>query len=68
MNTLDKILLIVGIFIALFIVSCLIIFCAFQSEPVALISGVLGAGGIEAILCAVIQIKKPKDNKDENID
>lgn len=65
MNTLDKILLTIGIFIALFIIACLVLFCIFQNEPVALISGVLGAGGVEAILCAVIQLRK-KD-KDEDI-
>lgn len=61
MKTLDKVLIILGIFVALFIIANLIIFCIYQSVPDTLIACTLGSGGIEIIMTALIQMKKPKE-------
>lgn len=60
MKTLNRILIIVGVFLALFIISMIVIFCVYQSVPDTLIVGVLGSGGTECILCALIEITKNK--------
>lgn len=56
MKTLTVILLAVGVFLVAFIVSMIVIFCVKGSVPDVLIQCVLGAGGVEALLCAAIQI------------
>lgn len=67
MKTLNKILIILGVFIALFIVTMVVLFCIYQSVPDTLVVGVLGSGGTECILCAIIEITKRKrgDSEDE---
>lgn len=63
-KTLDLILLIIGIYIALFIAVMTIIFCIYQSTPDTLIVAVLGSGGTECVLCALITMAKvKKENK-----
>lgn len=66
MKTLNKILIILGIFIALFIITMIILFCVFQSIPDTLVVGVLGSGGTECILCAIIEITKHKKEDDND--
>jgi len=66
MKTLDKVLIILGIFVAIFIVANLVIFCIFQSVPDTLISCTLGAGGVEVIMTALIQIRKKKENDEDS--
>lgn len=68
MKTLDKILILVGIFIALFVISMIVLFCIFQSIPDTLVVSVLGSGGTECILCAIIQIAKHKKGVDDDSD
>lgn len=69
MKTLNKILIIIGIFLALFIITMIILFCIYQNIPDTLVVGVLGSGGTECILCAIIEIVKHKYKKeDENND
>lgn len=58
MNTTTKILLCIGIFIVLFIISMIVIFCVKGYLPDVLIQYTLGAGGVEALLCAVIKATK----------
>lgn len=72
MKTLTAVLLAVGVFIALFIVSMIVTFWVKGSVPDVLIQCVLGAGGVEALLCAAIQIvntiiekKLERKNKEE---
>ena len=68
MKTLDKVLLAVGIFIALFIIAMIVIFCIKGETPDTLIQCTLGAGGIEVILTAVItvfKIRNKQQKKDE---
>lgn len=66
MKTLNKILIILGVFIALFIVTMVVLFCIYQSVPDTLVVGVLGSGGTECILCAIIEITKRKKEDDDD--
>lgn len=68
MKTLNKVLIIIGIFLALFIITMIILFCIYQSIPDTLVVGVLGSGGTECILCAIIEIAKHKYKKETNED
>jgi hypothetical protein len=63
MKTLDKILMIVGIFLALFIIATVIIYTMNGWQFDTLITCVLGGGGIEVITSAFIQIAKYKHKK-----
>ena len=69
LNTLDKVLIIVGSFLVLFIISTVIIYTYNGWQFDTLITCVLGAGVIESIAMAAIQIakyfkyKKGEDNK-----
>lgn len=65
MKTLNRILIILGIFLALFIITMIVLFCIYQSVPDTLVVGVLGSGGTECILCAIIEIAKNKHKKEE---
>lgn len=66
MKTLDKILIILGIFIGLFIVTMIVLFCIYQSIPDTLVVAVLGSGTSEAILtCVITCIKKKAGIKDD---
>lgn len=58
MKTTTKILLCVGIFLVLFIVSMIVVFWVKGETPDVLIEYTLGAGGVEALLCAVIKATK----------
>lgn len=68
-KTLTAILLAVGIFDVLFIITMIIIFCIKDVVPDVLIQCVLGASGVEAFVSAAIQIckiivKKERGNSD----
>ena len=68
MNTSTKIILALGIFACIFITIMIITFWVKDSVPDTLIQYVLGAGGVEALLCAGIKISKvitKQDTKDE---
>jgi len=65
MNKQDKILTIVGLFLASFIIACFTLYAFTGTEPQALIMGVLGTGGLEGILCALIKIKRDKNTPDD---
>lgn len=68
MNTIDKILIILGTFIALFIIAMIVLFCLFQSIPDTLVVAVLGSGTSEAVLtCVITCMKKKADIKDEDV-
>jgi hypothetical protein len=58
MKTSNVILVIIGIFTALFIVAMTVIFCIKGAVPDTLIQYTLGAGGVEALLLAGIKISK----------
>lgn len=67
MKTLDKILIILGTFLGLFIIAMIVLFCVFQSVPDTLIVAVLGSGTSEAVLtCIITCIKKKANIKDAN--
>ena len=64
MTTLDKILLFVAIFILLFTITMIVIFCLFQSTPDTLIESVFGLVSGEAFITFVIWwIKKKGQTK-----
>lgn len=72
MNTSTRIILIMGIFACLFIVTMTVTFWVKDAVPDTLIQYVLGAGGVEAFLLAGIKIskvlteaKQPKENAEE---
>ena len=58
MKTRNKILLAVGLFMAMFIIAMTVIFCVKGSVPDTLIQMTLGAGGVEAWLLKGITVKK----------
>jgi hypothetical protein len=58
MKTSNVILVIIGIFTALFIVAMTVIFCIKGAVPDTLIQYTLGAGGVEVLLLAGIKISK----------
>ena len=64
MNTIDKILIACAIFLVLFTISMIVIFCIFQSVPDALIDAVFGLMGSEAIITFAIWWVKKKGQKD----
>ena len=74
MTTLDKILLGCAIFILLFTVTMIVIFCIFQSVPDVLIDNIMNLFTGEAIITGLIWYAKrrfnlmDKDKDDEEID
>ena len=67
-KTLTVSLLAVGVFCVAFIITMIVIFCFKGSVPDTLIQYTLGAGGLEAFFCAVIQCVNTifkKDKQDE---
>lgn len=63
-KTTDIILVALGVFLALFIVTMIVIFCVKDSVPDTLIQMVLGAGGLEAWLLERIKVNKIKNGVD----
>lgn len=68
LNTIDKVLIILASFLFAFIVATMIIYTIKDWQFDTLITCVLGAGGVEAIAGAFIQIAKykHKDKGDED--
>ena len=58
MKTSNIILVVLGIFTAIFIAAMAVIFCVKDAVPDTLIQYTLGAGGVEALLLAGIKISK----------
>ena len=66
MNTLDRILLGCAIFLTLFTIVMIVIFCVFQSVPDTLIDSVFGLFTGEAVITFVIWwIKKKGQRKND---
>ena len=71
MNTLDKILLTIAIFILLFTITMIVIFCLFQSTPDTLVECVFSLCGGEAVITFLLWYAKRrfnllKDNEDDD--
>ena len=66
MKTSNKILLFLGLFALVFIITMIVIFCVYRSVPDTLIQCVLGAGGVEALALAGIKISKVINGKQED--
>lgn len=58
LKTSNTVLIVLGVFILAFIITMIVIFCVKGSTPDVLIQCVLGAGGLEALLIALIKIAK----------
>lgn len=67
-KTSNLILVLLGSFILVFIITMIVIFCVKGAVPDTLIQYVLGAGGVEAILLAAIKISKIISGEREDID
>ena len=68
-DTMNTVLICLGLFILLFVISMIVTFWVKGSVPDTLIQYTLGAGGIEALLLAGIKIAKIfKGEKPEEID
>lgn len=65
MNTIDKILLACAIFLLLFTISMIVIFCIYQSVPDTLIDSVFSLMGGEAVITFVIWWVKKKASQKE---
>ena len=57
-NTSTRILILLGVFNLIFIVTMIVIFCIKTSVPDTLITCVLGAGGVETVALSAIKISK----------
>ena len=57
-NTSNRVLIILGAFLLVFIACMIVTFWRFQTVPDTLIQYTLGAGGVEALLLAGIKISK----------
>ena len=66
-KTSNTVLIILGLFVLVFIVTMIITYWRFRSVPDSLIQYTLGAGGIETVALAAIKISKTfkGGNKDE---
>jgi|GEM_PF-2336073 len=58
MKTSNIVLIALGVFVLLFIVSMTVIFCVMGQVPDTLIQYTLGAGGVEALALAGIKVSK----------
>lgn len=58
LKTSNTVLIVLGVFILAFIITMIVIFCVKGSTPDVLIQYVLGAGGLEALLLALIKVAK----------
>ena len=67
-KTSNTVLLALGLFILTFIISMTVIFCIKGSVPDTLIQYTLGAGGVEAVVLAVIKVSKVVSGEKTNID
>ena len=63
-KTSDVVLVVLGVFLGLFIVAMVVIFCIKGAVPDTLIQMVLGAGGLEAWLLERITVNKIKNGTD----
>ena len=70
LNTSEKVLILLGVFLVVFIVCMIVIFCIKGSVPDTLIQYTLGSGGVECVVLAGIKISKvitgEKPGKGEN--
>jgi hypothetical protein len=66
LNTIDKVLIILASFLFVFIVATMVIYTVNGWQFDTLITCVLGAGGIETIAGAFIQVAKYKHKKEED--
>jgi hypothetical protein len=66
-RTSDKILALLGVYLLIFTVTMVVIFCLKGAIPDTLVQYTMGAGGVESVALAAIKIVKVSngDGKDE---
>lgn len=68
MKALDVVLIFIAIFIVLFVIANMIIFCIKDSTPDTLIMSVFGCGIAELAFSAWIEVRKKKNKKKEEVE
>ena len=68
LNTSNLVLLVLGIFVLVFIITMIVTFWVKGAVPDTLIQYTLGAGGIEALALAFIKISKVVVGKNVNLE
>ena len=63
MNTLDKVLISLAVFIIIFTITIIILFCVFQAIPDTLVNAVFGVVSSETVLTFLIWYLKRKGQK-----
>lgn len=65
MNTIDKVLVGLVIFLIIFVITMIVLFCIYQDIPNTLVECVFSCAGCEAIITFAIWHLKRKSNKKE---
>ena len=65
MTTLDKVLISLAVFILLFTITMIVLFCVFQAIPDTLVNAVFGVVSSETVLTFLIWYLKRKGQKNE---
>ena len=63
MNTLDKVLISLAVFIIIFTITIIVLFCVFQAIPDTLVNAVFGVVSSETVLTFLIWYLKRKGQK-----
>lgn len=63
MNTLDKVLISLAVFILIFTITMIVLFCVFQAIPDTLVNAVFGVVSSETVLTFLIWYLKRKGQK-----
>lgn len=66
MNTIDKILISIAVFLVAFTITMIVLFCLYQATPDSLIEAVFGLCGGEAVITFVIWWIKKKTGGKKN--
>lgn len=68
MNTLDKVLISLAVFIIIFTITMIILFCVFQAIPDTLVNAVFGVVSSETVLTFLIwYLKRKGQRKNEKV-
>lgn len=63
MNTIDKVLISLAVFIIIFTITIIVLFCVFQAIPDTLVNAVFGVVSSETVLTFLIWYLKRKGQK-----
>lgn len=60
-----RLLMIVLMYLGIFGIACLVVFCVKDTEPQYLITAIFGSAGVELLISGAIKILEKKDKKIE---